>query len=392
MFYKKNKGFQQQLETLCSLCTTSYLMWDWFKYLDAPLEIIFDQAAFCTQAEQQRQEGGQEYDAAADPLPAVQPLTQHGKTGDQAPDRVEGVDQPGPGGRYVALVDVLEGEAEHSREHGAVDNRQHGGGGDAERGEREQQRGGSGNQRYRGELDERDQENVVILQDLGDRDDVAGDQESAERREKIAAVEPATAAGCQQHDPAHREGDTCHVYPPDTVVPGHFGDHWYEEHEEVVENAGPRDAGSLDAEDETEVGQPQSDPYSHAADDGTGVKLFKASGTDQQHDGCRQDEPGKNKQLRRDRGDTNFAEQKTPSPEEGSQYQKKIYPVHGRGCRCCCHRGPFETTTALAMYSWITGRSAAAQSSSGMKRDSIHLRSWCSYGVMAPPVRRQVKG
>ncbi len=111
-----------------------------------PPHIRADQPALGTQTEQQRQEGGQKDDAAAEPFPAVQPLPQHEKTGDQAPDRVEGVDQPGPGGGDVALVDVLEGEAEHGREDGAVDNRQDGGSGDAERGEGEQQRGGPGDQ------------------------------------------------------------------------------------------------------------------------------------------------------------------------------------------------------------------------------------------------------
>ncbi len=304
------------------------------------LDIHADQAALDTQAEQQRQEGGQKDDAAAEPFPAVQPLPQHEKTGDQAPDRVEGVDQPGPGGGDVALIDVLEGETEHCREDSAVDDRQNGGRGEAESGEGEQQCGGSGDQRDGGELNERDQKNIIVLQDFGHRDNVAGDQKGAECREDVSPVESASAAGCQQCDAGHRQGDAGHVDPPDPVAPDNPGDHRDEEYEEVVENPGARDTGRLDAEDEAQVGQPEGGSYDHAAHKNPGIQLFQASGANQQHDQRGQNEPAQHKQLWRDRGDADFGEKKTAAPEEGGQYEKKVYPVHGGGFRGC-HEGVF---------------------------------------------------
>ncbi len=161
---------------------------------------------------------------------------------------------------------------------------------------------------------------------------MAGDHERAEGRDDVAAIEPAPSAGCQQHDAGHRQGDAGHVDPPDPVAPDELGDHRDEEDEEVVEDAGPRDAGPLDAEDEAQVGQPEGDSDRHAAEEGGGIEFSQASGADSQHDSGRQDEPGEHKQLRRDRGDTDFGEQKTAPPEEGGQHQEKIDPVHGGGC------------------------------------------------------------
>ncbi len=220
---------------------------------------------------------------------------------------------------------------------------------------------------------------------------MAGDHEGAECRDDIAAIEPASAAGCQQRDPGHCQGDSGHIDPPDPVAPDDFCDHRNEEYEEIVEDAGPRDAGPLDAKDETEVGQPEGDANGHATSEYAGIQFPQASGADQQHDKRGQSEPGQDKQLRRNRGDTDLGEQKAPSPEEGSQHQKKIYPVHG-GCGRGCHRAGFSQFAAKAIYSPITGRSAAAQSSSGIRCGSIHCRAWCSCGVMMPPVTRQVNG
>ena len=119
---------------------------------------------------------------------------------------------------------------------------------------------------------------------------MAGDQEGAEGREDIATIEPASAACCQQYDADHRQRDAGHVDPPDPVAPDDFGDHRDEEYEEVVEDAGSRDARALDAEDETQIGKPEGDSYSHAADEDAGIELFQTSGADHQHDRCCQNE------------------------------------------------------------------------------------------------------
>jgi hypothetical protein len=77
--------------------------------------------AFKAQPEQQWNQSSQKDNAAADPFADVQPLSQYEKTCEKAPDRIKSVNQAGSGGGDVALVDILEGEAEHGREESTIE-------------------------------------------------------------------------------------------------------------------------------------------------------------------------------------------------------------------------------------------------------------------------------
>ena len=227
----------------------------------------------------------------------------------------------------------MQRETEDRRENGAVDHRHGGGGRYRERRHRQQQAGDRGDDRDGGELYQRYQVDVVILQYLGNGDDVAGDHEGAEGRDQVATVEALAAAGSQQPDSGHSQRDAGHVDPADSVAPDDPGDQRDEEHEQVVEYAGPRDAGALYAEDEAQVGQPQRRADDQAPFQRAPVEPFQTGGEADQHDQRRQAEPGQHEKLRRDAGDPDFSEQETAPPEEGGQHQEKIDPPHGRGCR-----------------------------------------------------------
>ena len=74
----------------------------------------------------ERQDDGAEDEETAEPLPGVHPLAQDQHAAEHAPNRVERVDEPSPGGGRIALIGVLQGEADDRREYGAVDERRGG--------------------------------------------------------------------------------------------------------------------------------------------------------------------------------------------------------------------------------------------------------------------------
>ena len=86
---------------------------------------------------------------------------------------------------------------------------------------------------------------------------MTGDKKGADRRNQVAPVETNPAAGGQQPDAECSQCHTSQIDASDAVLPDQLGNKRNEEYKQVVQHPGPRDAGALDAKDETDVGQPQ---------------------------------------------------------------------------------------------------------------------------------------
>ena len=127
---------------------------------------------------------------------------------------------------------------------------------------------------------------------------MAGDQEGAEGREEIAPIEPAAATAVASSPiPATARAMPAMLTRPIRSRQMIFGDHRDKEYEEVVEDAGPRDAGALDAEDEAEVGQSRARPRpSCPAREYTGIEIRQTPAREHdQHDQGRQRETDQHK-------------------------------------------------------------------------------------------------
>ena len=163
------------------------------------------------------------------------------------------------------MKDILQRKTNYGGKDRAVQDRHDGGPGNGHVRNRDSQADQSGHERHSGELNHGDQINVVIFKHLGDGDDMSGNEEGADCGDQIAPVEADTATGGQKPDARYGQRDAKPVHPADAIAPDQLGNDRNEQHEQVVQHTGPRDAGPLNTVHKGDVGQAQRHSHDHAA-------------------------------------------------------------------------------------------------------------------------------
>ena len=157
------------------------------------------------------------------------------------------------------------------------------------------------------------------MQQLGDQDDVARDEEGTDRGKKVAAAKPGRSAACHLPKADHGKEDPPDAPAGDPLAPEQKAEQRDDQHEEVVEDPGAGDRRPGDAEDEADVGGGEREAYLGPLGDDVAVESPEPAQAEGGHDRRCQGEAEKQEGERRNLAERDLVEYEAPSPEEGGE-------------------------------------------------------------------------